>query len=118
MHKTNEEYEFLKKDLKEKGAILSPLGQAFRTYPEETRELLYKGLSKCENRFQLWHYSMLSHGVYLYLPPYIEAEDPFYFNFSIDGQGSLSSPHVIVMLDTGARATVILKTQSGNEERK
>jgi Fe-S cluster assembly protein SufD len=109
--------QYLKKELREKGVSLLLLKDAFRTFPKETKNILQKSLAISENRFQLWHSSMLSHGVLLYIPPYLEVEDPFYINFSINGEGSLSSPHVIVILDRGARATVIYKTHSGNEKR-
>ncbi len=104
----------LKNELVEKGVHLASLDYAFNSFPDKMKEILQEGLEKSCNRFQIWHYSMLSHGVYLYIPPFLEVGDPFYFDFTIDGQQSINSPHVIIILDRGARATVIQKTKSGN----
>jgi Fe-S cluster assembly protein SufD len=107
----------LNKELGEKGVLLASLDYAFNTFPEKMKETIHKGIEKSADKLQMWHYSTLSHGVYLYIPPFLEVKEPFYFGFTNGGRQSISSPHVIIMLDKGARATVIQKTQSGNDRK-
>jgi Fe-S cluster assembly protein SufD len=92
-------------------------------------EILCRGLDEADNRFQAWHYNQLSHGVYLYVPGFVEVDTPILLDFvegEIDGERGdgtglqegapkgLSSPHVVVVLDRGARATVIQRTYSAD----
>jgi len=80
-----------------------PAGEAFRRCLED-------GLRELDNRFQAWHYASLSHGIFLYVPPFVEVGETFVVELLEAEDGVVSVPHVSVVLDRGARAKVFLRT--------
>ena len=121
----------LRKDLRERGVLLAPLDRAAGASDPEggagagsvagrLNRLLRDGAAGADNRLQALNYSLWSHGVFLYVPPFVEVDEPFRFDFRevSDGacRGSLSSPHVVVLLDQGARAVIVHRTLGGDEE--
>lgn len=80
--------------------------------------LMQEGIARAENRLQFLHYSLLSHGAYLYVPPYVEIPEPILVDFEETpeggGAGTLTSPHLFVVLGRGARAVVIHRLSSGD----
>ena len=70
---------------------------------------------QAENRVQLWHYSTLTHGAVLYVPRNREVQKPFELRFSYAGDKAFFAPHLFAIAETGARATVTLRS-SGTAE--
>jgi Fe-S cluster assembly protein SufD len=68
------------------------------------------GFRGLDNRFQAWHYTTLSHGLFLYVPPFVELTGPFLVELVETGSGVVSAPHLAVVLDRGARAKVLVRT--------
>ncbi len=73
--------------------------------------ILENGVQTLDNRFLAWHFSSLSHGIFLYVPAFAEIEDPFLVELTEAGDGRVSAPHVTIVLGRGARAKVILRTK-------
>jgi Fe-S cluster assembly protein SufD len=103
----------LSPELLRRGVRLVPLSEWGKEsgIPEQAlQSALEEGFRALDNRFQAWHYSALSHGVYLYVPPFVEIAEPFLFELEEGVEGPVGAPHLAVVLDRGARAKVIVRT--------
>ncbi len=109
------------------GVRLLPLERALREHPAAVRELFLAGLETADNRLQVWHYSLWTHGVFLYLPAGVEVAEPFRLEFAEGppaGAGAAAAappagsapagaeraagfPHLVVLVGRGARATIV-----------
>lgn len=100
--------------LRERGVRLAPLGAALADLAEPLQEMFGEAVDAADNRFQAWHYACWSHGALLYVPAFVEIAEPFLLE--LDERGGAGFPHLAVLLDKGARATVIWKVRGGEEE--
>jgi len=91
-----------------KQAVVVPLIEGARSYGEQLRPVLQQGLEGLDNRFQAWHYSLLSGGLYIHIPPFLEIREPLVVELVEEGDGTVACPHVVIYLAEGARATVVL----------
>ena len=64
-------------------------------------------LAEADNRFLAWHYASLSHGALLWVPRASRSAEPFFIEFEEGGAGTMSAPHVAVLLGAGSRASVV-----------
>ncbi len=102
----------LANDLEERGVVFLSIEEALTAGVSETiaasvRDALLKGVSNAENRLAVWHYATITHGVILYVPPFVEVKEPFLVTSSDDGDGDLRSPQLVLIADTGARFTAV-----------
>ncbi len=72
-----------------------------------TRDALRQSLDLSDNRFQYWHYALLADAAVLYVPRFVEIAEPFIIDFHLTGDEVVRTPHLLVVLEEGARATVI-----------
>ena len=93
--------------LEAKGVRLMSLAEALEKFERPLSDIFDEGVDAADNRFAVWHYAAWSHGAFLMVPAGLEIKEPFLIDFSEKGDGVLSSPHVVVMLGEGARASVI-----------
>lgn len=91
------------------GIILTSLQEAVLSQAETLKPILLQGFEGLDNRFQAWHYSLLSEGLYLYVPPFLEISEPLVIELEVRGEKAVSAPHVVIVLDRGARVRVILR---------
>jgi Fe-S cluster assembly protein SufD len=103
-------------DLKEKGVRLISLSEAIQEENRDIEQLFQSSIERPASRFQSWHYSQWTHGVFLYVPKFVEIPDPFLLDFNEVGHGLFSAPHVVVIMETGARAIVIQRIRSDEEQ--
>lgn len=109
---TGEVGTFLRKDLKEQGVVFGSWKRLFSEglSPEVQQRfeaLLARGIDKSDNKVATWHYAVITHGVFLYVPKFVEIEEPFMIRFSESGDETLRAPHIAVSLETGARAQIV-----------
>ncbi len=76
--------------------------------------LLARSLAAVDNRVQAWHYCALTHGVYFYVPSFVEIEEPVLVEYHGTGDSVLSQPETAVVLEKGARAQLVQRVD--NEE--
>jgi Fe-S cluster assembly protein SufD len=93
--------------LEAKGVRLLSLSDALEEFEKPLSDVFDEGVDAADNRFAVWHYASWSHGAFLMVPPGLEIKEPFLIDFAEKGDGVLSSPHVVVVLGEGARASVI-----------
>jgi Fe-S cluster assembly protein SufD len=90
------------------GVRLLSLEDAGEGEAELLRKLLFEAYESAEDRVAVWHFAELRHGAFLYVPPGLEVDEPFSIQFEQSGRDSLEAPQLAVVLDQGARATLIL----------
>jgi len=92
---------------REAGVRLLPLYNALEEFEAPLHTLYEKALADADNRFLAWHYASLSHGALIWVPPGLEIKEPIFIDFEEDGTGTMSAPHVAVLLGAGSRASVV-----------
>lgn len=87
--------------------------------PDATRValLLFDALEKAEDRISVWHFAELQHGAFLYVPPGLEIDEPFLFDFEERGSGRFEAPQVAIVLDQGARAKATVRVSESYPSR-
>lgn len=71
------------------------------------RETLRRSLDLSDNRIQYWHYALLNDAAVLYVPRFVEIAEPFIVDFYLTGDEVIRTPHLLIVLEEGARASVI-----------
>jgi len=79
------------------------------------RDALRQSLDLCDNKFQYWHYALLADAAVLYVPRFVEIAEPFVVDFSLSGDEVIRTPHLLVVLEEGARANVVKRLISPEE---
>jgi Fe-S cluster assembly protein SufD len=103
-------------ELKAKGVRLISLSEAIQGESSAIEEVFQESIEHTVNRFQSWHYSQWTHGVFLHVPEFVKITDPFFLTFNETGHGVFSAPHVVIIMETGARATVIQRIRSAEDQ--
>ena len=111
--------------LLEQGVVLAPLQEIF--YPpagrppiaapivERVRVAFEHDVSYGNNRFYDWHYSLLSNGALLYVPAGLQIEKPFQVVFRQTGNEIICAPHLVVIVEQGASASLIEWVSTSDE---
>jgi Fe-S cluster assembly protein SufD len=99
--------------LQEAGARLLPMDNALEEFEAPLHTLYERALEDADNRFLAWHYASLSHGALLWVPPGLEIKEPIFIDFEENGRGTMSAPHLAVLLGAGSRASVIQRITGG-----
>ncbi len=103
-------------ELKNQGVRLISLSEAVQEENQGIERLFEDSIDRTVNRFQSWHYSQWTHGVFLYVPKFVEIKEPILLNFNEVGEGVFSAPHVAVIMETGAKAVVIQRIRSAEDQ--
>ncbi len=111
----------LTEGLADKGVVFTSFARAFAGDVPETllrrlESVLRRGLDSADNRISLTHYAAITHGAVLYVPRFLELEDPFVVTFDDEsGDGAMRVPQVVVITDEGARAVVVERIRGVEE---
>ena len=73
------------------------------------RSGLEKAFHEADNRFEVWHYSRLDHGVFIHVPAGEEIPNPILVEFHGWDDSGYLSPYVFIHLEEGAKATAVIK---------
>lgn len=113
-------HEELSPGLAAKGVIFSSysgeLASRYNGAFTKAEALFAHAVGRIDNRVEALHYSVWDHGAVLYVPPFTEIKEPFFIDFYETGKKVHTAPHLLVYLDTGARATVIQRIRSRDRE--
>lgn len=103
------------KDLASRGVIFTSLADAFRRHGDLLSRYFMKNIRPGDGKLEAMHASFCRRGAFLYVPQFVEIAAPFSVNFEED-PGIAGFPHLLVVLDSGARAVVRQKLsgQSGS----
>lgn len=97
------------------GVRLVPMDLALEEFETQLHEMFKNALDSADNRFLAWHYATWSHGALLWVPAGVEVREPFLIDMDEHGQGSMSAPHIAVILGQGAHASVVQRTTSSGD---
>ncbi len=89
----------------ELGVCLSGLASVPAERRGAVESLLRAALAGSGDRVAVWHFAELFQGAFLFVPPGLRIEEPFYADFEEGGRFAASQ--VAVILGEGARATLI-----------
>ena len=103
----------LRADLAAAGVRLVPLESTEEGSP--LRALIEREITDADNRLIAWHYSIWTHGAVLSVPEFVEIKEPFLIEMTEEGREVLSSPHLSVLLERGARADVVWSINSARD---
>ena len=98
---------YLDDSLKTRGAFLGPLAQGIKTHPAAYQRAFSKTQSE-QDKFVLWNYSNITHGVYLYIPANTEVDQPIQIDFREAAAETHYHPHLFIDLGENARADVVV----------
>jgi len=101
-----------------RGVRLVSLDGALEEFEKPLSDIFDEGVDAADNRFVALHYASWSHGAFLLVPAGLEISEPFFIDFTERGAGTLSSPHVTVVLGEGARASVIQRMRGDPEAKE
>ena len=97
--------------LQSQGAILESIGMGSLRGERLASAVLREAFSAAGDKFELWHFARLEYGAFLYVPPGMKIEEPFFIDFEEGGIGRYAGPQVAIVLGEDASATVIMKTR-------
>ncbi len=112
---------FMSKDIGKQGVVCCPLTGYIADTPlsasqaKRVIDTLHAEAKASDDRMVSWHYSLITHGVICYIPAGISVDKPILIEFDEAGDGRVSAPHVIVILEREANAHVIVKVASRDE---
>lgn len=112
----------LDSELKGKGVYFSSIIDAFENLDKNDNKLkilyaiLDKAINRADNRFEVWNYSLFSHGAFLYVPSGLEIDKPVYLDFSESGRKILSSPFLAVYLEKDSSLKLLSNLYSSQKE--
>lgn len=89
------------------GVRLLPLERALQEFEAPLHGLYEQALAEADNRFLAWHFASISHGALLWIPPGLEIREPIFLDFEESGPGTMSAPHVAILLGAGSHASVV-----------
>lgn len=99
----------LASDLNDKGVVFAPLSEAYSRIPEIIKSHLFHSAFDCTvDRFAALHQAMHSGGSVLYVPRGVSIEQPLHIQNMLQ-EGSSDMSHLLVILESGASATLLFE---------
>ncbi|HUX13126.1 MAG TPA: Fe-S cluster assembly protein SufD [Spirochaetia bacterium] len=77
--------------------------------------LLRKSLENVDNRIQAWHYCSITHGVYFFVPSFVEVSEPVLVEYYGSGEEALLVPETVVILEKGARGQLVQRVAGDSD---
>jgi Fe-S cluster assembly protein SufD len=98
---------YLDEKLKQRGVFLGSLAQGIKLHPAAYQHAFRKTQAE-QDKFVLWNYSSITHGVYLHIPANMELDQPIQIDFREAGVQKHYHPHLFIDLGENARADVVV----------
>ncbi len=106
----------LNQQIQEQGVIFTDLQTACREYPELVQKHLFtKAVRPDEGKFAALNAAAWTHGLFVYVPKNTVVEFPLHSIFYKENIGA-SVGHVLVVLESGAEATILQEYLSAEQE--
>ncbi len=97
--------------LRSRGARLESMGMGSIQGESLNSALMRETFASASDKVAVWHFARLEYGAFLYLPPGLKVEEPFFVDIRERGAGHHATPQIAIVLDEGAAATVIARTK-------
>jgi Fe-S cluster assembly protein SufD len=104
---------YLDDSLKAQGVFLGPLAQGIKMHPAVYQRAFIKTRS-AHDKFVLWNYSNITHGVYLFIPANTVIDQPIRIDFREAAVNTHYHPHLFIALGENASAEVVVH-MAGNQ---
>jgi Fe-S cluster assembly protein SufD len=98
---------YLDESLINQGVFLGPLAQGIKTHPAGYQRAFIKTKS-AQDKFVLWNYSNITHGVYLCIPANTAIDRPIQIDFREAAVRTHYHPHLFIALGENASADVVV----------
>lgn len=103
----------MKKSLGKKGVIFTTLSDAI-LYHSDLVQPYFMKIGETE-KFLTLNESFWNHGIFLYIPPFTEIEQPFLTLFDEIGNKKTSFPYILIIMEKGSRAQFYQEIHSRDE---
>ncbi len=103
----------LNPSLEKRKVFLGPLAQGIEIHPAAYQRAFQKTQLE-QDKFVLWNYTSITHGVYLHIPADTIIEQPIQIDFHEAGVETQYHPHLFIDLGENARADVIVHMAGEN----
>ena len=101
-------YHRVDEELVERGVIFARLSQVAETRPDLLEKYLFSSeIPSMEEKLWAAHVALLSDGYLLYVPSGVRIETPVHAFHCLTRTGIVTSTHTLVVVETGAQATLI-----------
>ncbi|MGH7742286.1 MAG: Fe-S cluster assembly protein SufD, partial [Candidatus Eiseniibacteriota bacterium] len=104
-------------ELERQGVIVCSMERALRDHSDQLEEKLGAMIDPDYDRWSALGDSLRSGGAFVYVPAGVEAALPVRLMHWLDGDRQLSAPHSVIVLEKGARLTVMEEQFSEAAER-
>lgn len=94
------------------GVIFASLERAVMEHEGELRGALGTGIPPDTDVFAAAHHAFFRDGVFLYVPSGVRVEAPFFVDVQATAAGTLSLPHLTVVIEGGAEACLVVGYRS------
>ena len=98
---------YLEESLRNRGVFLGPLTQGIEMHPA-AYQCTFMKIQDDQDKFVLWNYSSITHGVYLHIPSGTHVEQPIQVDFRDADVHTHYHPHLFIDLGENARADVVV----------
>jgi Fe-S cluster assembly protein SufD len=107
----------LKESLRFQGILFGSLSELVRDHQEILEpHLMTRAVQFDRDRFTAWHAAFWTGGTVLYVPRNVEIEEPLHSLIALSQSGAADFSHTLIILEEGAKATLLEETASSNEE--
>jgi Fe-S cluster assembly protein SufD len=106
----------LAEDLKSKGVLFGNLAEMVHEHRDIIEpHLLSRAVAVDTDRFSAWHAAFWTGGTVLYVPRNVQIIEPLYSLIALSQAGQTDLSHTLVILEDGAKATLLEETASADE---
>lgn len=107
----------LNDELKSKGVLFGDLATLLREHGDVLKPHFgIKAVLPETDRFSAWHAAFWTGGTVLYVPRNVVVDVPLYSLISLDQENAADLSHTLVVLESGAQATLLEETASANPD--
>lgn len=100
-------YHNLKQELKDKWVIFEDMNVALKKYEEIVKKYFSKAISIADHKFAALHYSVWNGWTFLYVPAWIEINEPLQSYFRMNKEKWWQFEHTIIIIEDWASAHYI-----------
>lgn len=108
----------LSRDAHDAGVVVGDVASLAADHPVQkiAEERLTELLASADNRLQYWNFALAQGASVVYVPRNVVVDHPIEIDVAVDGDEVVSAPLVLILLESGAEATVVRRVASASDE--
>jgi Fe-S cluster assembly protein SufD len=99
------------------GVLWTTLGDALARFPDLVAQY-FQETPPIYGKLDAMHKALWAHGMFLYVPKFLEIPQPFVVEFVETGDRHASFPHLLAVLEKGARCTLLHSIKNGDSREE